>query len=99
MAETSKRLTTPGKQRLRTGESVAESGRPLLRVPHLPGLWSQCLRMSPVWANMDRQFQLHKATRNDGLRQVEPKMTKPYFSSLFALLLLPSVLVVVETVT
>jgi carboxymethylenebutenolidase len=35
----------------------------------------------------------------DGLSQVEPKMTKPYFSALFALFLLPSVLAVAETVT
>src|ERR1700693_6174139 len=33
------------------------------------------------------------------LSQVEPKMTKPYFSALFALFLLPSVLAVAETVT
>src|ERR1700687_5548171 len=36
---------------------------------------------------------------NDGLSQVEPKMTKPYFSALFALFLLPAVLAVAETVT
>src|SRR5438093_13629593 len=36
---------------------------------------------------------------DDGLSQVDTKMTKPYFSALFALLLLPSVLAVAETVT
>src|SRR6266699_1440824 len=36
---------------------------------------------------------------NDGLSWVDTKMTKPYFSALFALLLLPAVLAVAETVT
>jgi len=45
------------------------------------------------------QFQLHKAPLNDGLSQVDTKMTKPYFSAPFALLLLPSILAVAETVT
>src|SRR5256885_15330606 len=36
---------------------------------------------------------------NDGLSRFDTKMTKPYFSALFALLLLPSSLAVAETVT
>jgi len=47
----------------------------------------------------EHPFQLHKALMNDGLSEVDTKMTKPYFSALYALLLLPSVLAVAETVT